>query len=71
LIRLRERWILGWGGRNREDPTYGQDQVALLRLLGADRIGVSLTEQIQMVPELSTSAIVFLSPHARWFGVGA
>jgi len=46
-----------------------EDQAVLLRLLGAERIGVTLTEQFQMVPELSTSAIVFASPAARWFGM--
>jgi 5-methyltetrahydrofolate--homocysteine methyltransferase len=44
-----------------------EDQRVLLRLLGADRLGVTLTEQLQMVPEQSTSAIVFHHPAARYF----
>jgi 5-methyltetrahydrofolate--homocysteine methyltransferase len=44
-----------------------EDQRTLLRLLGADRIGVTLTEQLQMVPEQTTSAIVFHHPAARYF----
>ncbi len=40
-------------------------QVALLDLLGASRIGVTLTDGLQMVPELSTSALVLHHPDAR------
>jgi 5-methyltetrahydrofolate--homocysteine methyltransferase len=43
------------------------DQGPLLDLLGAARIGVTLTETLQMVPEQSTSAIVFHHPRARYF----
>lgn len=43
------------------------DSARLLALLGADRIGVSLTETLQMVPEQSTSALVFHHPKARYF----
>jgi len=43
------------------------DQRPLLDLLGADRVGVALTETLQMVPEQSTSAIVFHHPRARYF----
>jgi len=39
----------------------------LLSLLGADRIGVVLSESFQMVPEQSTSAIVTVHPQARYF----
>jgi 5-methyltetrahydrofolate--homocysteine methyltransferase len=39
----------------------------LLKLLGADRIGISLTESFQMVPEQSTSALVLWHPQARYF----
>lgn len=46
-----------------------EDQVRLLQILGAERIGVSLTEQFQMVPEQSTSAIVFHAPQAVYFSV--
>ena len=43
----------------------------LLELLGADRVGVSLTGSFQMVPEQSTSALVFHHPRARHFSVQA
>ncbi|HOT29907.1 MAG TPA: methionine synthase [Candidatus Ozemobacteraceae bacterium] len=39
----------------------------VLRLLEADRIGISLTETCQMVPELSVSGFQTLHPDARYF----
>ncbi len=39
----------------------------LLRLLQAEKIGVSLSESFQMVPEQTTSAIVVHHPQARYF----
>jgi 5-methyltetrahydrofolate--homocysteine methyltransferase len=46
-----------------------EDQEALLRLLGADRIGISLSDEWQLEPEQSTSAIVALNPYAKYFTV--
>jgi 5-methyltetrahydrofolate--homocysteine methyltransferase len=46
-----------------------EDQEQLLRLLGADRIGVSLSDEYQLHPEQSTSAIVVLNPKAKYFSV--
>jgi len=46
-----------------------EDQVPLLRLLGAERIGVSLTDEFQLNPEQSTSAIVLHHPRAKYFSV--
>jgi 5-methyltetrahydrofolate--homocysteine methyltransferase len=46
-----------------------EDQVPLLRMLGADRIGVSLSDEWQLHPEQSTSAIVVLNPKAKYFSV--
>jgi 5-methyltetrahydrofolate--homocysteine methyltransferase len=46
-----------------------EDQTALLSLLGADRIGLSLTESFELDPEQSTSAIVSLHPQAKYFSV--
>ncbi|MDA8052179.1 MAG: methionine synthase [Rhodospirillales bacterium] len=46
-----------------------EDQAALLRLLEAERIGVSLSEEFQLEPEQSTSALVILNPHAKYFTV--
>ena len=46
-----------------------EDQAPLLRLLGAERIGVQLSDEDQLWPEQSTSAIVLHHPQARYFGV--
>jgi 5-methyltetrahydrofolate--homocysteine methyltransferase len=45
------------------------DQRQLLDLLGASRIGVALTEEDQLDPEQSTSALVILHPKAKYFSV--
>ena len=39
----------------------------LLHILGAERIGLSLTELNQMVPELSVSGFILFNRHARYF----
>lgn len=46
-----------------------EDQEQLLKLLGAERIGVSLSDESQLHPEQSTSAIVILNRHAKYFSV--
>jgi len=46
-----------------------EDQALLLKLLGAERIGVSLTDGYMLDPEQSTSAIVTYHPQARYFSV--
>ncbi len=46
-----------------------EDQVPLLSLLDAGRIGVTLSEEFQLDPEQSTSAIVILNPKAKYFSV--
>ncbi|WP_027285138.1 methionine synthase [Rubritepida flocculans] len=46
-----------------------EDQAPLLKLLGAERIGVSLSEEWQLHPEQSTSAIVLHHPRAKYFTV--
>ncbi len=45
------------------------DQASLLRLLGAERVGIELGEEDQLWPEQSTSAIVLHHPQARYFNV--
>ncbi|HUH85311.1 MAG TPA: vitamin B12 dependent-methionine synthase activation domain-containing protein, partial [Stellaceae bacterium] len=45
------------------------DQRQLLALLNAEEIGVSLTEEDQLDPEQSTSAIVVTHPQAKYFSV--
>ena len=49
-------------------PTLG-DQRQLLTLLGAERIGLELSDEDQLHPEQSTSAIVVLHPQAKYFSV--
>ncbi|MBI5163561.1 MAG: methionine synthase [Magnetospirillum sp.] len=46
-----------------------EDQAALLSLLGAERIGVTLSDEFQLEPEQSTSAIVTVHPQAKYFSV--
>jgi 5-methyltetrahydrofolate--homocysteine methyltransferase len=46
-----------------------EDQDKLLSLLGADRVGITLSEEFQLEPEQSTSAIVLLHPQAKYFSV--
>jgi 5-methyltetrahydrofolate--homocysteine methyltransferase len=46
-----------------------EDQAPLMALLGAERIGVSLSDEWQLHPEQSTSAIVILNPRAKYFSV--
>ena len=46
-----------------------EDQAQLFVLLRPERIGVSLTEEWQLVPEQSTSAIVIHHPEARYFSI--
>ncbi len=46
-----------------------EDQEILLKLLDAGRIGVSLSDESQLHPEQSTSALVLLNPAAKYFSV--
>jgi len=46
-----------------------EDQEPILRLLQADRVGVSLSDEWQLHPEQSTSAIVVLNQRAKYFSV--
>ncbi|WP_304505042.1 vitamin B12 dependent-methionine synthase activation domain-containing protein, partial [Acidomonas methanolica] len=46
-----------------------EDQEPILRLLGSERIGVSLSDGYQLHPEQSTSALVILNPHAKYFTI--
>ena len=46
-----------------------EDQGPLLRLLGGERIGVSLSDEWQLHPEQSTSAIVVHHARAKYFSV--
>jgi 5-methyltetrahydrofolate--homocysteine methyltransferase len=46
-----------------------EDQAKLFELLQPERIGVELTEEFQLDPEQSTSAIVVHHPDAKYFNV--
>jgi 5-methyltetrahydrofolate--homocysteine methyltransferase len=46
-----------------------EDQEKIMDLLPAREIGVTLTEEYELVPEQSTSAIVCHHPQARYFAV--
>ena len=46
-----------------------EDQEPILKLLEAERIGVSLSDEHQLHPEQSTSALVVLNAHAKYFSV--
>lgn len=46
-----------------------EDQAPLLKLLKAERIGVSISDEWQLHPEQSTSAIVLHHPRAKYFSV--
>lgn len=46
-----------------------EDQQVLFQLLEADRIGVSLSSEFQIIPEQSTSAIIVHHPQAEYFSV--
>lgn len=48
---------------------YLEDQKLLLSLLGAHRIGIELSEEFQLHPEQSTSAIVVHHPQAKYFNI--
>ncbi len=45
------------------------DQVQLFELLDPKRINVSLTDEFQLVPEQSTSAVIVHHPEAKYFNV--
>jgi 5-methyltetrahydrofolate--homocysteine methyltransferase len=49
-------------------PNLG-DQKQLLALLRADEVGIVLSEEDQLDPEQSTSAIVVSHPQAKYFSV--
>ena len=46
-----------------------EDQALLWQLLQPERIGVTLSEEFQMHPEQSTSALIVHHPEARYFSV--
>jgi 5-methyltetrahydrofolate--homocysteine methyltransferase len=46
-----------------------EDQVPIMKLLDSERIGVSLSDEHQLHPEQSTSALVVLNARAKYFSV--
>lgn len=45
-------------------------QTSIMELLEPQRVGVSLSEEFQLHPEQSTSAIIFHHPEAAYFNAG-
>lgn len=48
-----------------------EDHVKLFGVLPTERIGVSLTDAYQLIPEQSTAAIVVHHPEAKYFSIGS
>jgi 5-methyltetrahydrofolate--homocysteine methyltransferase len=46
-----------------------EDQAGLFRLIEPERVGITLSEQFQLEPEQSTTAIVMHHPQAKYFNV--
>jgi 5-methyltetrahydrofolate--homocysteine methyltransferase len=46
-----------------------EDQAILLDLLGADKIGITMSDEHQLWPEQSTSALVCHHPSAKYFTI--
>ena len=46
-----------------------EDQTKLFELLRPERIGVELSEEFQLVPEQSTSAIIVHHEEAKYFSI--
>ena len=44
-----------------------EDRAKVVRLLAPERIGVTLSEEFQLVPEQSTDALIAFHPEARYF----
>jgi 5-methyltetrahydrofolate--homocysteine methyltransferase len=44
-----------------------EDRAKVMRLLGAERIGVRLSEEFQLAPEQSTDALIVHHPEAKYF----
>ncbi len=59
------RYSLGYGACPNLD-----DRVKLVDLLRPDRIGVALSEELQLHPEQSTDAMVAHHPEAKYFNAG-
>jgi 5-methyltetrahydrofolate--homocysteine methyltransferase len=69
---IRQELRLDAAAGKRFSPGYPawpelSDQSKLVRLLQADKIGVSLSEKYQLLPELSVSAMVVRHPQAQYF----
>ncbi|MEU3274277.1 methionine synthase [Saccharomonospora sp. NPDC006951] len=68
---VRQYFKLGYRGA-RFSLGYGacpdlEDRAKIVELLGAERIGVTLSEEFQLHPEQSTDAIVLHHPEAKYF----
>jgi 5-methyltetrahydrofolate--homocysteine methyltransferase len=71
---VREFFDLGYRGA-RYSLGYGacpnlDDRVKIVDLLQPGRIGVTLSEELQLHPEQSTDAMVAHHPEAKYFNAG-
>lgn len=48
-----------------------EDHTKLFTLLEPERVGLSLSEEFQLVPEQSTSAIIVIHPEAKYFNINS
>ena len=55
--------------RRQLDPNL-EDRAKMIALLEPERIGVTLSEELQLHPEQSTDAIVVHHPEAKYFNAG-
>ena len=76
MVNQRVRADLGIGTERGRRYSWGygacpdlSQQRAILRILGAERIGLKLTEGDQLDPEHSTVALVIHHPEAKYFAV--
>ena len=71
--QIEEFFKLGYRGA-RFSLGYGacpdlEDRAKIMRLLEPERVGVTLSEEFQLVPEQATDAIVVHHPEAKYFNV--
>jgi 5-methyltetrahydrofolate--homocysteine methyltransferase len=72
------RQSLGLSGEHGKRFSWGypacpdlEEHGKLFQILPAEKIGVTLTEAFQLVPEQSTAAIVIHHPEAKYFSIGS
>ena len=64
---LRKFSSRGTGVQDTHSDIRPEDNKLLFEILKPERIGITLTEEWQMVPEQTTNAIVVHHPEAKYF----